>query len=492
MFLKKDEGNNTYSFHAVDLNINSMVLKPDTQGIYYKHAFVGDSYVENQVVAYGVALSITAEPTEADLLATKNLEAEECVVKGDGVVLTRFTGDFGSSSGTSTLVTNIMKDTAGYTTNRRNANKPIYGRAYALLADGTYVMGVTRDLSLRDLVEEFDSGWASLNQNARNSLVKAYKNDVFKKVMQYWTIPNIKEPTQTEEDQSILRVLAIGNSHTGDATSMLAAVFAAEDPDQEIMVGNLYHSGCTVANHVKYAKNNSLEYVYYKNVDGTWTPSLQTSSKNATVKDALLDQAWDVVILHEMNRNVVLDSTYTGTNYQDLIDYVNKYSLNKPTFLWNLSWANPTDADLLAQGDKVSSSWTSGYQSSSNLDYNTMFTQMVNNTKNKVMTNEAFTGMAPTGTAVCYARNVKGLTDKELYRDYTHMSDLGRLISGYVWYATLTGKTEITDVNVGSISKALCAQNKSSGFTVTDDMKQIIKDSVNYALANPYSVPTGN
>ena len=488
LFLKVDEGSDTYSFHAIDLNINFMNLKPESQGIYYKHEFVGDEKVAPQVVSYGVALSITGAPTEEDLIATKDLEAEECVVKGGKVVLTRFAGEFGSVAGTSTLVTGIMKETNGYTTNKRNSEKPIYGRAYARLADGTYVMGVTRDLSLRDLVEEFDQKWDGLPQNNRNSLLRSYKVNNYQKVMKYWTIPNIKNPTVTDKENEILRVLAVGNSHTVDATSMLAEIFAAEKPEQQVMVGALYKSGCKVFEHVNYAAENSQSYTYYKNEDGTWSPSLNLAPGTNTFKDALQDQPWDVVVLHEMNTTGILEATYKNSNLQTHINNINANSLAKPTLLWNLSWANPTGEAFLAQGDGVYSKWSSNYAAESNTDYATMFSQLVSNAQNYVMPNENISDMIPTGTAICYARNTMGLTDNDLYRDYTHMSDLGRLISGYVWYATITGQDSISDVKVNYIPKGLCKQNTSAGFTVTEEMKQIVIQAVNFALANPETV----
>ncbi len=496
VYLMLEEENGYVSFHAVDLNINIMSLKPELQGIYYKHEFVADESVTNLVKGdgcYGIALSLTEAALEdaalqEQLNATKDVEAEGCVVKGESVVLTRFTGNFGSSISTSTIVTGIMKEENGYTTNRRTSKTPICGRAYVRLDDGTYLMGATRKLTLQELVEAFDDQWSKLSSAQQNNLLRMYKTNAYYKVMRYWDIPNIKNPTQSEVEQETLRILAVGNSHTGDATAMLAEVFAAEKPEQKVMIGNLYKSGCKVAEHVTYAKNNTVIYTYYKNENRVWSPSIQTTTSSATFKKSLQDQQWDVVVLHEMNTTGILASTYNNSNLQTHINNIKSNSLTQPKLLWNLSWANPTGETFLAEGDTKYDKWSSNYEANSNTDYATMFSQLVDNANNCVMTNGNISGMIPTGTAICYARNQLNLKEEQLYRDYTHMSDLGRLISAYVWYATLTNQTEITEVNVDSIPGSLCEESRSDGFAVTPEMKEIIKESVNFALKNPCEV----
>ena len=97
----------------------------------------------------------------------------------------------------------------------------------------------------------------------------------------------------------------------------------------------------------------------------------------------------------------------------------------------------------------------------------------------------------PTGTAIQYANNMLGLDDLDLYRDYTHLSDYGRLIAAHVWYARLMGLEELTEVNVDRIpaSERLSRFQKYGDLVITEEMKQQILDAVNWALENPYTVP---
>ena len=72
-------------------------------------------------------------------------------------------------------------------------------------------------------------------------------------------------PTQTPEEEAVLRVLAIGNSHTNDCTQLLYYVFNKEMPEQKVLIANMYYSGCSLAQHVDFETGDKPVYVYYKN-----------------------------------------------------------------------------------------------------------------------------------------------------------------------------------------------------------------------------------
>ena len=74
------------------------------------------------------------------------------------------------------------------------------------------------------------------------------------------------------------------------------------------------------------------------------------------------------------------------------------------------------------------------------------------------------------------------------------MTDYGRLMVSYLWYAQITGLEKIADVNVDAISSAVHKSDSyyptaTSGYAVTEEMKADIIASVNWALENPYSLP---
>ncbi|MBR7122177.1 MAG: DUF4886 domain-containing protein [Oscillospiraceae bacterium] len=77
-------------------------------------------------------------------------------------------------------------------------------------------------------------------------------------------------PTQSPEEQAVLKILTIGNSHSIDATWMLGSVFEAEAPDQKLVLGTLYVSGCNISQHADFVRNDKAAYEYFKNTNGTW------------------------------------------------------------------------------------------------------------------------------------------------------------------------------------------------------------------------------
>ena len=95
------------------------------------------------------------------------------------------------------------------------------------------------------------------------------------------------------------------------------------------------------------------------------------------------------------------------------------------------------------------------------------------------------------GPAVMYAINRLNCTQLELYRDYTHLSDYGRLIASYCWVSQITGEP-IREINIDVIpaaNRATFRQQALGDMVVTEEMKRVIIESVNYAMNNKFEVP---
>ena len=301
------------------------------------------------------------------------------------------------------------------------------------------------------------------------------------------------EPTQSAEEAAVLKVLTIGNSHSVDANHMLYDVFKAENPDQEVVIYHLYKGGCKLSEHVDFMTNDKPDYTLYKNTDGVWQ-----QVKNYTAKYALLDQAWDVVIFQEMNRIGGVADSYQDGYVDTIINYINKHVEIDPVIGWHLLWTNPFDYEWVFQpgmpdpgGESAIDSWKNYHQLHYQTNTDIMYNALVEQTNKFVMSNDAFSLLIPSGTAMIYARNVCGLTDSDLHRDYTHLSDFSRLMVAYLWYAQLMGLEEITEVNIDVIPSAMKHNPDFIDVQITQEMKQIIIDSVNYALKNPMTIPQG-
>ena len=295
-------------------------------------------------------------------------------------------------------------------------------------------------------------------------------------------------PRPTETDDGVLRIFTIGNSHTNDCNQLLFEVFQAEAPQQQVVIGYLYYSGCAVSQHVEFVQNNQGVYQYSVNQEGKW---VTVSSQDAL--RGLTDQPWDIVVLHEMNTSAGMRGSYANENINTLVKWVNDNLSNPHSFVWNMSWANPVDEQFFAPefDPQPPQNWKGSYKALYNMDRDTMMGGIITCTKEYILPNSAFYCVLPTGTAVQYAINKLGLTDQEMFRDYTHVSDYGRLMAAYVWYAKFMGLTELTEIHVDTVPAALRAPRfqKYGDLELTAQMKQHILDAVNYALKNPFTLP---
>ena len=298
-------------------------------------------------------------------------------------------------------------------------------------------------------------------------------------------------PTQSAEEQAILRVLTIGNSHTLDTNQFLAYIFQQEMPQQKVMLGNMYHPGCTLKQHLTFALGDGAEYDYHRNIDGFWT-----QTNDVTLSYALGEQQWDIIVLHDLNAETGKDTAFADNPFPKFMDYLLSHTDGSPTFIWNLSWSNPTDEDILSPMHHLPppDGWRDNYKNLYNLDYDLLFEKLSQNTQKHIMTHEKITTAIPTGTAFAYARNVLGKTDKDLYRDNTHASDYGALLAGYVWYATLTGQTALSEIHITSVPAKLRNHNfvKDGDLILTEQDQKDILAAVNYALENPWATPKEN
>lgn len=293
-------------------------------------------------------------------------------------------------------------------------------------------------------------------------------------------------PTVQFPNDKTIKIFTIGNSHTNNSTNVLFDVFRAEMPQQKLLLGCMYHSGCSVEQQIEFGKANKVEYWYMKNADGNWD-----INKEATLSDGLTDQSWDIVMLHEMNVNYITDGNFDNDRLEELKEFVLSKVSSNPIFMWNMGWANPTDEELIltmkaATNEEVYQNWRNMYIQRADLNYTTMYHKLVKATTDKVLPNRDFKQVMPTGAAFWYAREKMGLTDKDLYVDYTHANDFGCVLAAYTWYAALTGQKEITAVRLDKVPAALRhASTRGQGdLVLTEEMKNVIVKSVNFALSN--------
>lgn len=480
-----------YSFHRVKLQIYAMSLRPENAGLYYKSRFLADEEAAAQIESYGVVLSVATVP-DRDNLETM---CEYSVFNGfeSGAV-----GNLGNAS--STLLKGILKEKNAQSKNSRNLRMPVYGRAYALTQGGEYLFGQSVCRSLAEQLTDVDAILQSLSQVQAKGAVELYKQ--YADCLSGLQLPNLTAAAR-EEEVGTLKVLSLGHSHGLDGTALLYEVLDAELTDREVVVGALYYSGCSMESHAKFLTNNRPEYDYYKkdstNVDGAWT-----IKKETTGLYALQDEQWDVIVIQDANYHAGREVSYNKDNYMTVINYLYNNQEVKPRLLFHMTWTNPDDYDTYISTSSGLShpnqSWYRPFMENNYSDENGVYQReilidkILSYTRTYLEDCADFLGekyiesVIPAATAVEYAQYVCGRTDAEIYRDWTHMNDYGRLIVAYTWYAKIMQLTQVDSIKLTEVPAG--AHHRNSKFPADlkfdEQMRADALASVNFALANPY------
>ena len=485
------------SFHCVTLQIYAMTLRTDENdqpGLYYKSHFKADEKAAPVIATYGVALSVVDIPT-----------AETMDELGSYTIFEKFEsgplGNLGNAS--STLLKGILKNSYSEKKNLQNLALTIYGRAYAKTADGQTLMGSPVQRSLAQQLESIDAMVSTLSATQINVVTNMY--NTFKTTLQTMELPGIRQAVQTNEE-GILKILILGNSHSLDATNLLYEVFHTEAPEQKLVVGALYYSGCTVQQHKNFLTNNEKVYTYHKN-DGS-QPNRTWVVKDATCLDALKDEQWDIIFMQATGAS----PTLLNSDWQVVADYLMNNQDIAPKLALHYSWTCPDDYELYLNDDAPynhplnPASWRNKLERlyGVNGKYNQAYMYQLsvaalreNLIDSTDLVGRAFDLVIPTCTTIQYAHEILGRDHEELYRDYTHVNDYGRLMVAYTWYAYIMELEELTEVNLDAIPAVLKHRNSKfpaadadGNYIVTEDMKADILKAVNWTMKNPWNLPT--
>jgi len=295
--------------------------------------------------------------------------------------------------------------------------------------------------------------------------------------------------TQSPEEQKVEKILIIGNSHSGDTFWQLQQVFDAHY-DGEVVLGYLYYSGCTVGQHVKFAYGDQRVYIYRRNFTNNPDGGRWVEYKDADMKTALLDQQWDTIVLQAGRAD--LDQTLNQTGRRLLEDYVNQHIPTPHRFMWNRTWSNPTYEPFYNGEWRVKAPVGLKEQLTLLYGFNpaTQFAQGTELVKKNILPDDTYEKILSPGTAIMYCILEKGMEDLEIYRDYTHLNDFGRLIAAYAFYTQFTGQ-KVTEIKIDVIPAHLRSTRyiPEGDLVITQEMKDTILEAVNYAFDHPLEVP---
>lgn len=254
-----------------------------------------------------------------------------------------------------------------------------------------------------------------------------------------------------------LKLLAVGNSFSNDATQYLHMILEAEGVT-DFVLGRLYIPGASLATHIKTLEDGTADYHYYKIENGKWVEQGQV-----TLLDALADEDWNIITMQQSSASSGVADTY-NEDLDHLVSYVNQNKTNPDAkLLWHMTWAYQTGSD------------NSGFAKYDN-DQMTMYTKITEAVQQKIMPRTDFAAMMPVGTAIQNMRT--SYFGDYLTRDTFHLNDFGMGIAGYTWYAVLTGKP-LEKISMTQLSGAL---------QLPEEMRAAMLEAINSALTTPFAV----
>ena len=297
------------------------------------------------------------------------------------------------------------------------------------------------------------------------------------------------EPAPTEAagipKKDNLKVLTLGHSLAVDANHMLALVAAAEGY-AGLTVATLYHSGCSLTQHVDFLTNDKTEYDLY--MSDSSNPAPPTILSDVTMYQALRYDSWDVIVMQAGVFETAYETTYTDGKIQTIQEYVNKHKLNKDAvFAWNIIWGLPTDTRLQDMYPYSPNVYTNGYVYFAN-SREIFFNSILDCVKKTIVPDETFVEIIPSGTAIENAHS-SYMNDWDLNRDYAHANDYGRLIAAYVWYCKLMGIDHLDEMKQTVIPVKWFRSNTGlQDIQLTEMEINVALEAINNALKNPLEV----
>lgn len=296
--------------------------------------------------------------------------------------------------------------------------------------------------------------------------------------------PQASMPAQSSKEETEVKIIIIGNSHSNDTFWLLREAFADQMPDQEMMLGILYYSGCPVSKHVKFTMENKYVYDYHSNKSGVW----MTTAANMDI--GLCDQDWDIVVFQGGRGDT--EGEYNLQGRRALEQIVNDRVSPPYKSMWQVTWPNPDDPIFFSPEYPVHP--PAGYQEylQATFDHDTFkqFTAMTDKAKAYLVEDKTYEKVICVGAGVMYAHAVLGLPQTALWRDYTHLTDYGRLIAAYSFYTQFTGK-KVSEINLNVIPAVLRQKRfrPEGDLIITEEMKRVIIAAANHALEDPWTAP---
>ncbi len=268
---------------------------------------------------------------------------------------------------------------------------------------------------------------------------------------------DVFDPTEDKEKQDwaedgALKILCIGNSFSVDSMEYVYGVAQAAGV-KNIVLGNLYIGGCSLATHLSNLQGDKGAYTYYTNTSGSWS-----STGGKKISDAVKSDDWDFISIQQVSGYSGVEDSYADLDaILDIVEPMNPSA----RLVWHMTWAYKTG---------------SGHADFPKYDKNqmTMYNAIVNAVQAKVLTDDRIEIVIPAGTSIQNART--SYVGDNFTRDGYHLNDYGRFIGSLTFVKALTG------LSIDGITYKLDS--------MTENNLLVAIDAVNKAMATPYAVTT--
>ena len=257
---------------------------------------------------------------------------------------------------------------------------------------------------------------------------------------------------QLEKD-SIVRILAIGNSFSEDAMEHFLFGLAEAD-GKKVIIGVLFIGASDLDLHWKNASGDIAKYNYRKiGLDGE-----KVKTPGVSISTALADEKWNYISLQQVSTKSGLYDTYVSP-LTKLLTYVKSKSDPKTKFILHQTWAYRKSSSV-KRFEKYGGNQENMYKA-------------IVETTRKIKKEFDFDLLIPSGTAIQNART--SFIGDNLNRDDLHLSlYLGRYIASCAWYEMIF-KTKV----VG---------NKFFPENITAYQAEMAQHAAHFACKKPYAV----
>lgn len=208
-----------------------------------------------------------------------------------------------------------------------------------------------------------------------------------------------------------MKILAIGNSFSQDATRYLYGIARADGVNLEVV--NLYIGGCSLERH--YRNMLSREAAYELEINGHRTGFF------VSLDEALANRRWDVITLQQASPDSAKKDSYTPY-IEALADYVREYQPKAKIYI-HQTWAYEKDSVRLKE--------VAGFETPKQM------MAAVRDAYKSAADKIKADAIIPSGDV--FEKILESGVEK-IHRDTFHASyGLGRYALSLTWYKTLTG-----------------------------------------------------